>query len=92
MTPQKSSLVPDRLDLDITVLLIARSKAILTNLVGINNRNLSLVTIEDLRNLLESGALGLDVEEDDEDELEEDPDLFAISTCPCGDCNGLLTA
>lgn len=80
--PSKDSpLVLDRLDVNIALLLVARSEAILANLVGVHNGNLGLVAVEDLGNLLESGTLGLDVEENDEDEFEEDPDLIMISNC-----------
>jgi hypothetical protein len=37
--------------------------------------DLGLVAVDDLGELLESGALGLDVHEEDEAELEEDPAL-----------------
>lgn len=76
-----SPLVLDRLDVNIALLLVARSEAILANLVDVHNGNLGLVAVEDLGNLLESGTLGLDVEENDEDEFEEDPDLVMISNC-----------
>jgi hypothetical protein len=42
--------------------------------------NLSVITIEDLGDLLESGTAGLDVEDGDEDEFEEDPALGLFST------------
>lgn len=61
------------------MLLIARSEGILSNLVSINDGDLSFVTIEDLGDLFESRALSLDVEEDDEDELKEDPNLMIVS-------------
>lgn len=65
--------------MNVTMLLIARSEGILSNLVSINDGDLSFVTIEDLGDLFESRALSLDVEEDDEDELKEDPNLMIVS-------------
>ena len=41
--------------------------------------NVGIITIEDSGDLLESGTLGFDVEEEDEDELDSDPDLLFIS-------------
>lgn len=46
----------------------------LLNLVDADVGHLA-VLVEDLGKLLEGGAAGLDVEEVDEDELAEDPDL-----------------
>jgi len=39
--------------------------------------NLGLVAVDDLGELLEGGALGLNVHEVDEDKLKEDPALFS---------------
>lgn len=55
----------------------------LANLVIVDKGNLSLVSVEDLGNLLESRPLGLDVEEGNEEEFDEDPDLIMISTGEC---------
>lgn len=41
--------------------------------------NVGIITIEDSGDLLKSGTLGFDVEEEDEDELDSDPDLLFIS-------------
>lgn len=51
---------------------------LLLDLVNIDVGNIGLVAIDDLGELLESGALGLDVHEEDEDELGGDPALFVI--------------
>lgn len=61
------------------MLLVASSEGFLPNLIGVNDSDLSLIAIEDLGDLLESRALGLNVEEDDEAEFEEDPDLAYVS-------------
>jgi len=47
--------------------------------LNVDVSNLSLITIEDLGDLLKSGTTGLDVEDSDEDELEEDPALVLVS-------------
>lgn len=47
---------------------------LLLDLLEINMRHLRIITIEDLSQLLESGPLGLNVEEVDEAELDKDPD------------------
>lgn len=60
----------NRLDVNVALLFVTSSESLLSNLVGIDDGNLSLVTIEDLCDFLESRALGLDVKEDDEKEFE----------------------
>ena len=45
------------------------------SLVVLRNTDLGVLAVEDLCNLFERGALGLDVEEVDEDKLERDPAL-----------------
>jgi hypothetical protein len=65
---------------NIALLLVASSESVRTNLV-FNMSDLSLIAIEDLGNLLKSRALGLNVEEHDEEEFEEDPDLKIVSIC-----------
>jgi len=50
------------------------SMDLLLNLVDIDMRDLSRLTIEDLCNLFECGTACLDVEEVDENKLDEDPD------------------
>jgi hypothetical protein len=73
--------VLDRLDVDVVfVLLEARGVSVTSEHISVNVCNLSLVSIEDLGDLLEGRALGLNVEDSDEDEFEEDPDLRVIST------------
>jgi hypothetical protein len=47
----------------------------MVKLLNINARNFCLLAIEDLGHLFESWAPGLDVQEADEEEFEEDPDL-----------------
>lgn len=49
------------------------------NLLQINLSDLSIITIENLSKLLKSRALGFDVEEEDEEEFEEDPDLSELA-------------
>jgi hypothetical protein len=71
--------VIDRLDVNVTLLLVASGESVIANLVGVNNSDLSLITIEDLGDLLEGRALGLDVEEGDEYKFQEDPDLAIVS-------------
>ena len=46
--------------------------------------DLSLITIEDLGDLLESGSTSFDVEDSDKDKFEEDPALDVISKESCG--------
>jgi hypothetical protein len=70
---------PDLLDPDVVVLLITSGHDASLNLLEINVGNLSLITIEDTSNLLESRTAGLDVKDGDEDEFEEDPALLLIS-------------
>jgi hypothetical protein len=48
-------------------------------MLNIDVSDLSLITIEDLGDLLKSGTTGLDVEDGDEDEFEEDPALVSVS-------------
>jgi hypothetical protein len=48
-------------------------------MLNIDVSDLSLITIEDLGDLLKSGTTGLDVEDSDEDEFEEDPALISVS-------------
>ena len=67
------------LDLDITLLLVARGHDVGLNSLEIDVTNLSLITVEDLSDLLESGAPGLNVEDSDEDKFEEDPALANVS-------------
>jgi hypothetical protein len=72
--------VLDRLDVDVVfVLLEARGVSVTSEHISVNVCNLSLVSIEDLGDLLEGRALGLNVEDSDEDEFEEDPDLRGVS-------------
>jgi hypothetical protein len=73
------SVVSDMLDLDVAVLLEARGHNIGLNSLEIDVGNLSLITVEDLSDLLEGGTLGLNVEDSDEDKLEEDPALENVS-------------
>lgn len=47
---------------------------LLLDLVNVKVGDFGILTIEDLGELLERGALGLNVKEVDEEELEEDPD------------------
>ena len=69
----------DRLDVDIALLLIAGGEGVVANFVSINDSNLSLIAIEDLGDLLEGWALGLHVEEGDEEKFGKDPDLCNVS-------------
>jgi hypothetical protein len=64
---------------DVVVLLVAGSHDVLLNDLNVDVSNFSLITIEDLGNLLKSGTTGLDVEDSNEDEFEEDPALGLIS-------------
>lgn len=68
-------LVSDRLDMNITMLLDSSSECLGTDLVGVNESNLSFITIENLSDLLEGRTLGLDVEEGDEKQFGENPNL-----------------
>jgi hypothetical protein len=69
-----ANLVTNVLDLDVVVLLVAGGQIGLNSL-DIDVSNLSLLTVEDLGDLLEGRSLGLDVEDADEDELEGNPAL-----------------
>ena len=70
----------DSLNVDVVVVLLeARCVVVSLELAGVHVSNLSLVSVEDLGDLLEGWALGLDVEDGDEDEFEEDPYLRGIS-------------
>jgi hypothetical protein len=71
--------VVDVLDLDITLLLVARGHDVGLNSLEIDVTNLCLITVEDLSDLLESWAPSLDVEDSDEDKFEEDPALANVS-------------
>lgn len=59
------------------------SVEILLNLMEVQVRNLSTLTVEDLGEFLERGAAGLDVEEVDEEELEKVPDCVEHAEGPC---------
>jgi hypothetical protein len=59
-----------------TLLLEARGHDIGLNSLEIDAGNLSVVTVENLGNLLEGRATSLDVEDRHEDEFEEDPALW----------------
>jgi hypothetical protein len=73
-------LVPDSLDVDVVVLLLKVSGVdVSIHLVSVDVRDLSLVSIENLGDFLEGWAFSLNVEDSDEDEFEEDPDLGRIS-------------
>jgi hypothetical protein len=76
--------VSNMLDLDVAVLLEARGHDIGLNSLKIDVRNLSLITVEDLSDLLQGWALGLNVEDRDEDKLEEDPALKDVSLAMWG--------
>ncbi len=65
--------------MDVVVLLVAGSHDVLLNDLNVDVSNFSLITIEDLGDLLKSGTTGLDVEDSNEDEFEEDPALGLIS-------------
>lgn len=56
---------------------------LLLDLVNIDVGNIRLIAINDLGKLLERGALGLDVHEEDKDELGGDPALFIIVSIRC---------
>lgn len=70
--------VLDLLDLDVSILLVASCEVGLNSL-NIDMSNLSILSIEDLSNLLKSRALGLNVEDAHEDKLESDPALSDVS-------------
>jgi hypothetical protein len=73
------------LDMDTIVLLEAGCHNRSLHLLKIDMRNFSLVAIKDLGNFFESRAAGFNVEEEDEDEFEEDPDLASnVSLCNGG--------
>jgi hypothetical protein len=76
------------LDTNVAILLEARGHDVGLNGLEIDVGNLSLITVEDLGNLLKSGSLSLDVENGDEDELEEDPALDNISLLLVLSCGG----
>ena len=63
------------LNVDVVVLLVTRSHDVLLHHLNVDVSNLSLITIEDLSDLLEGRTLGLDVEEGDEKKFGEDPNL-----------------
>ena len=65
----------DRLDMNITMLLDSSSECLGTDLVGVNESNLGLITIENLSDLLEGRTLGLDVEEGNEKQFGKNPNL-----------------
>ena len=67
------------LDADVLVLLVTGGHDGRLDLLKVDVSNLSLITIEDLGDLLESGAASLDVEYGDEDKFEEDPALVHVS-------------
>ena len=67
------------LNVDVIILLVTRSHDVLLNHLNVDVSNLSVITIEDLGDLLKSGTTGLNVEDSDEDELEEDPALISVS-------------
>jgi len=46
------------------------------NLVNIHMRDSRVLSVDDLGQLFEGGAFGLDKEEVDKDEFNEDPDLW----------------
>lgn len=66
-------MVVNLLHTNVLLLLKTGSRKVCLDSLDINVCNLSLITIEDLGDLLKSRALGLNVEDADEDELEEDP-------------------
>lgn len=73
------SVVSHVLNLNVAILLEARGHDIGLDCLEIDVGNLSLITVEDLSDLLESGTLCLNVEDNDEDELEENPALEDVS-------------
>jgi hypothetical protein len=50
--------------------------SLLLSVFEVNLCDISIITIENSGNLFQSRALGFDVEEEDEDELDSDPNLF----------------
>lgn len=50
--------------------------SLLLSIVVVDLGDISIISIEDPGDLLESRALGLNIEEEDEDELDSDPNLF----------------
>jgi hypothetical protein len=50
--------------------------SLLLSVLEVNLCNISIITIKDSSNLLQSRSLGLNVEEEDEGELDSDPNLF----------------
>jgi hypothetical protein len=71
--------VVDVLNPDVVFLLETRGHNVGLDSLEIDVGNLSLITVEDLSNLFKSGALGLDIKDGDEDELEKDPALADVS-------------
>lgn len=53
--------------------------SLLLSVLKLDIGNVGVITIEDSGDLLKSGTLGFDVEEEDEDELDSDPDLFSLA-------------
>lgn len=50
--------------------------SLLFSILEVDLCDISIITIEDSSNLLQSGALGLNIEEEDKSELNSDPHLF----------------
>lgn len=67
--------VMKHLGLSSEVLLVGLDLGLLLDLVEVELRDCGVVAVDDLGELLEGGALGLDVHDVDEDELEGDPAL-----------------
>ena len=71
------------LDAGVTFLLVASgddlSHDVLLDIGQVDLTHLSIITVEDLGNLLKGRTAGLDVEDGDEDKLEEDPALDLVS-------------
>lgn len=67
----------ERIDVDCRLLLESGSLSL--DALKVDVGNLSLITIEDLGELLEGRALGLNVEEVHEEEFNPDPDLLIES-------------
>jgi hypothetical protein len=59
----------------VTILFIARSYYVRFNRLEVHTGNFSLVSVENLRNLLKGGAASLDVEDAHKDEFKENPAL-----------------
>ena len=53
--------------------------SLLLSVLKLDIGNVGVITIEDSGDLLKSGTLGFDVEEEDEDELDSDPDLSSLA-------------